>query len=98
MPRVVSVFLLLLGSSLAYGAIFSHYRALFVWVVPLTLVVAGDMVWEVSRDDPAFLGKGVPVGMRSSALIGTFFAFVQFFGMFFGASAAGYFVTHWFGW
>jgi len=98
MPRLNFFFLLLLGSSLAFGVALSHYLASFGWIVLLAMFTAAGMVWVASREDPVFIGKRVPRELRRGALAGTILAVFQFFGMFFGASTAAYFVTGWFGW
>jgi uncharacterized membrane protein len=98
LPRLNFVFLMLLGLSLALGAALSHYQASFGWIVLLAMLIAAGMVWVVSREDPVFIAKRVPRELHRSALAGTLLVVFQFFGMFFGAGAATYFITRWFGW
>jgi len=98
MPKLNFVFLVLLGSSLAFGVALSHYLIAFGWIVLLAMSIAVGMVWVASRKDQVFIEKRVPCELRRGALAGTILAVFQFFGMFFGASTAAYFVTGWFGW
>jgi hypothetical protein len=98
MPRLNFVFLMLLGLSLAFGVALSHYLASFGWIILLAMLNAAGMVWVVSREDPVIIGKRVPRELQRGAPASSILAVFQFFGMFFGASAATYFVTHWFGW